>query len=138
MGGLLGVVVAFLGVLLGELLNNPYCDGVATLTIGCILTAISVLLTIENKSLLMGETESKKTLKEIVQIAESDEAIVKVVRHFSMHMAPEEVVLQLIAVFKEELTTEQITDAIERIQKKIQKRFPRIKQIFIEPGTLKK
>jgi len=43
------------------------------------------------------------------------------------------VLLQLNTVFKDNLTTRQITDAIERITKAIQKDFPRIKQIFIEP-----
>jgi len=50
-------------------------------------------------------------------------------------MAPEEILLQLKAVFKDDLTTKQITDAIERIVKKIQAEFPLIKQIFIEPVT---
>lgn len=50
-----------------------------------------------------------------------------------MYMAPEEVVLQLVAVFKNDLTTQQITEAIHRITKTIQQRFPRIRQIFIEP-----
>jgi uncharacterized membrane protein len=53
-----------------------------------------------------------------------------------MYMAPEEVVLQLIAVFKKDLTTQQITEAIQRISKTIQERFPRIGQIFIEPARI--
>jgi divalent metal cation (Fe/Co/Zn/Cd) transporter len=81
----------------------------------------------------MGETESRKTLKEVIRMAEGDDAIVKVIKHFSMRMSPDEVVLQLIATFKEGLDTKEITDAIERVEKNIRKRFPRMKQIFIEP-----
>ncbi len=51
-----------------------------------------------------------------------------------MYMAPEEIVLQVIAVFKKDLTTPEITSAIQRVIKNIKKEFPRIKQIFIEPG----
>jgi len=54
-------------------------------------------------------------------------------KHFSTYLSPEEVLLQLNTVFEENLTTRQITDAIERITLTIQKDFPRIKQIFIEP-----
>jgi divalent metal cation (Fe/Co/Zn/Cd) transporter len=54
-------------------------------------------------------------------------------KHYSMYLAPEEIILQLNTVFKPDLTTRQITDAIERITKTIQAEFPRIKQIFIEP-----
>jgi divalent metal cation (Fe/Co/Zn/Cd) transporter len=76
----------------------------------------------------------KKTIREIIALTEADPSIVKVKRHFSMYMSPEEVVLQMIAVFKKDLTTQEITEAIKRIIKVIQEKFPRMKQIFIEPG----
>jgi cation diffusion facilitator family transporter len=133
-GDLIGLFIAFVGVLLGHLLHNPYYDGIASMVIGVFLIGISVLLVRESRSLLMGETIHKKTLQEIIALTEADPSIVKVKRHFSMYMSPEEVILQLIAVFKKDLTTQQITDAIKRIIKNIQDKHPRIKQIFIEPG----
>ncbi|MDB5134936.1 MAG: ferrous iron efflux protein [Mucilaginibacter sp.] len=132
-GDLLGLIVAFAGVCLRQLFNNPYYDGIASMVIGVIMIAISLLLVRESKSLLMGETTSRKTLRKVVSITEADVAVIKVKKHFSMYMAPDEILLQLNAVFKEGLTTHQITDAIERITKTIQVEFPRIKQIFIEP-----
>jgi divalent metal cation (Fe/Co/Zn/Cd) transporter len=50
-----------------------------------------------------------------------------------MYMAPEEVVLQLITVFHKDLKTQEIAEAIQRVIKHIQEKFPRVKQIFIEP-----
>jgi cation diffusion facilitator family transporter len=132
-GDLLGLIVAFVGVFLGQLLHNPYYDGIASMVIGVIMISISMILVRESKSLLMGEATSRKTLRKIVAITEADAAVIKVKKHFSMYMAPDEVLLQLNTVFKANLTTLQITDAIERITKTIQGEFPRIKQIFIEP-----
>lgn len=132
-GDMVGLVIAFLGIFIGRLLKSPVYDGIASILIGIILIVISLILVRESKSLLMGETPSNKTLKKIVALTESDEAIIKVKRHYSTYMAPEEVILQITAVFKKDLTTQQITSAIERLVQKIQKRFPRIKQIFIEP-----
>jgi divalent metal cation (Fe/Co/Zn/Cd) transporter len=103
------------------------------MAIGAVMIAISILLVRESKSLLMGEIPGRKTLRRVVAIAEADKAVVKIKKHYSMYMAPEEILLQLNTVFKEDLTTHQITDAIERITKTIQVEFPRIKQIFIEP-----
>jgi cation diffusion facilitator family transporter len=137
-GDLLGLTVAFFGVYFGHLFNNSYSDGIASIVIGIILMAISAVLVRESRSLLMGETAGKKTLKEIVKLTEADPSVIKVKRHFSMYMAPEEIVLQLITVFKDGLTTSQIAEAIERIQEKIQQKYPRFKQIFIEPGLSKK
>jgi cation diffusion facilitator family transporter len=133
-GDLIGLFIAFAGVYLGELFHNPYYDGIASMIIGAFLIIISLLLVKESKSLLMGESVSRKTVRQIIKIAEADPSIIKVKRNFSMYMAPDEIVLQLIAVFKKELSTEEITVAIKRIISEIKKKFPRIKQIFIEPG----
>jgi cation diffusion facilitator family transporter len=132
-GDLLGLIVAFFGVYLGRLFHDPYYDGMASMIISVLLIAISLLLLRESKSLLMGETTSRKTLRKIIKLTEADQAVLKVKKHFSMYMGPEEVLLQLNTVFKDNLTTHQITDAIERITKTIQAEFPRIKQIYIEP-----
>jgi len=132
-GDLLGLMVAFLGVFLGHLFHNPYYDGIASMIIGLILIVISALLIRESKSLLMGESISKKILPKIVALTEADASVIKVKKHFSTYMAPEDVLLQLNTVFKDNLNTHQITDAIERITKSIQTEFPHIKQIFIEP-----
>jgi cation diffusion facilitator family transporter len=132
-GDMLGLFVAFLGVYLGRLFHNPYYDGIASMLIGVILLAISGLLVRESKSLLMGETTSRKTLRKVIEIAEADDAVLKIKKHRSMYMAPDEILLQLNTVFKDDLTTRQITDAIARITKTIQNEFPRMKQIFIEP-----
>ena len=132
-GDMLGLFIAFCGISLGHYYHNAHFDGAASMLIGVMLIVISLILVRESKSLLMGETTSRKTLKRIVAIAEEDISVVKVKRHFSMYLAPEEVILQLHTVFKDNLTTGEITGAIERIIKSIKKEFPRIKQIFIEP-----
>ncbi|WP_295671356.1 cation diffusion facilitator family transporter [uncultured Mucilaginibacter sp.] len=132
-GDVAGLVIAFAGISIGRYYHNPHIDGIASMAIGVMLIVISLILVNESKSLLMGETTSRKTLRRIVALTESDGSVIKVKKHFSMYLAPEEVILQLNTVFKDDLTTHQITDAIERITKTIKKEFPRIKQIFIEP-----
>lgn len=132
-GDLICLVVAFIGVYLGHLFNNPYYDGVASMAIGAIMILISLLLVRESKSLLMGEPTSRRTLRKVVALAEADSAVIKVKKHFSTYMGPEEVLLQLNTVFEDDLSTKEITDAIERITKNIRTKFPRMKQIFIEP-----
>jgi cation diffusion facilitator family transporter len=133
LGDLLGLVIAFLGIYLEHLLRNSHYDGIASMIIGVMLIGISGLLLRECRSLLMGESISKKTLRNIIALAEADPSVVKVKRHFSMYMAPDEAVLQLITVFNKDLKTQEITEAIQRVIKRIQEKFPRVKQIFIEP-----
>lgn len=135
-GDLLGLPVAFLGIYLGHTLHNAYYDGVASMVIGGVLILISLVLVRESRSLLLGEAPNPKVLQKVIAMAEKDEAVTKIKQHFSTYLAPEDVVLQLVTVFKDDLTTQQITDAIERITRKIKQKFPRIKRIFIEPAAL--
>lgn len=132
-GDLVCLFIAFLGVFLGRLLHNPYYDGISSMIIGVILITISWLLVRQSKSLLMGVPPGKKAMRKIIKLTEADPDVIKVKRQFSMYLAPEEVILQLHTVFKDDLTTRQITAAIQRISHSIQLEFPRIKQLFIEP-----
>src|SRR5438105_11468532 len=67
-GDLIGLGIAFLGVYLGHLFHNCYYDGIASMMIGVFLIIISLLLVSESKSLLMGESISKKTLRKIIAL----------------------------------------------------------------------
>lgn len=129
----LGLAVAFLGVLLGHLYSNPYFDGAASIIIGCILTAISVLLASESRSLLMGESADRAVLQSVIRITESDPLVSKAERPLSMYLAPEEIILLLVVSFKTNSSGPEITAAVARIKAGIHHEFPSIKQIFIEP-----
>jgi cation diffusion facilitator family transporter len=133
---LLGLSVAFLGVFLGHIFKNPYFDGAASIIIGVILTTISLLLARESRSLLMGESADPKILQDVIAITEEDKTVVKVTRPLSMYMAPEEIFMFFTVAFSKDLSTSEITTAIERIRRKIQKKFPVIKRIFIEPQAV--
>lgn len=129
----LGVLVAFAGVYLGHLYQNPYFDGIASIIIGLILTFVSVVLTTESRSLLMGETAPPKVLDEVVSIAETHSAVVKVKSHRSMVLGPQEVLLLLQVHFKQDVSSDDIVDVTTEIRKKIQEQHPAFKQIFIQP-----
>jgi len=133
LGDMFCLIIAFVGLFLAHLFHNAYFDGVSSMIIGIILIVISWLLVRESKSLLMGEPPGRRSIKKIISLTEADPDVVKVKRQFSMYVAPDEVILQLRTVFKDDLDTKQITAAIQRIKATIQQEFPRIKQLYIEP-----
>ncbi len=128
-----GLLVASAGIVVSRLSGNILYDAIAASIIGGIMLAVSLLLIRESKSLLMGETINRSTIKRILSIAEADDTIIRIKKHYSTYMAPDEAILQLNAVFKKDLTTVDITDAISRIISNIQQEYPGIRQIFIEP-----
>lgn len=135
---LIGLVVAFLGICLSRMYRHSIYDSAASIVIGVILVIISAILIKVSQGLLVGTTTSVKNLKRVVSIAEEDEAVEKIQKHFSTYLSPDEILLQLNAIFKKDLTTTGITDAIARITREIQMEFPNMKQIFITPVTASK
>lgn len=133
LGDIVCLIIAFAGIYLSHISGNRYYDAAASILIGIVLILISLLLVRESRSLLMGETVRKATMKEIIAITEADPSVKKVKKQLSIYLAPEEIILQMTAVFKPNLTTLQITDSISNIIRAIQQRFPLIKQIYIEP-----
>lgn len=129
----LGLLVAFAGVYFGHKLQNPYFDGAASIVIGLILTAVSLVLTRESRSLLMGETASPQLLQQAVRMANENDAVEKVQQQLSTVMGPEEVLLVLRTTMKKGLTTDEMVRAIEKIKADIHRQCPRFRQIFIEP-----
>jgi cation diffusion facilitator family transporter len=132
----LGLLVAFAGVFLGHYFKNPYFDGLASIIIGFILTAVSVVLARESYSLLMGETATPAVLKHVVQLTTEDPNVKAVGEPLSMFLGPEEIVLVLYTEFLETLTTQELLTTIERIKKTILQLYPYFKRILIQPTTL--
>lgn len=135
-GDLLGLIVAFLGILLSRLHHNSAFDGYASILIGLILIVISGFLIRESKSLLIGESISRKVVKEILVIVKSDQSVITVKKYYSIYRSPEDATMQLETVFKSHLKTKEITAAIRRIAAAIKKRFPNVTQVVIEPIDL--
>lgn len=129
----IGILIAFVGILLGQLLKNPYIDGVASILIGLLLTAVAVLLVRESRSLLMGETPDQSELDKVLQLASDNGAVNKVVSQLSTYLAPEEVILVLKINFKQHTDIEVVNKAISDIRLNIQAQYPHYKQLFIEP-----
>jgi cation diffusion facilitator family transporter len=129
----MGLFVAFAGVYLGHLLKNPYLDGVASIIIGSILTAVSIVLTKESRSLLMGETASPQLIQKVVTMAESNEAIEKIADQLSMVLSPNEILFILKPVIKQNISSDKLLQAIQSIKAAIMETYPNIKQLYIEP-----
>jgi len=131
----IGLLIAFLGVYVGHTFNAPFFDGIASIIIGLILTAVSIVLTRESRSLLMGETASLHVLDDIVGLAKMESAVINVKHPLSMFMGPEEILLVLEVDFKPGLSINEILDASKRLRKKIREKYPNFKRIFIEPES---
>ena len=133
---LIGLVVAFLGVFLGHVFSNVYLDGVSSILIGILLAAVAMFLMRESKGLLVGESADPERLEEICKIARADPAIERIDRPMTMYFGPDTVLLNMNVQFRGHLKAAEIVEAVDRVEKAIRDRFPKIKYIFLEADSI--
>ena len=134
---LVGLVFAFLGIFLGHLWNSPLPDGVASVLIGLLLAGVATLLVRESKGLLLGESVEPEILADIRRIVGSDPAVARANYPLTMHLGPEEVLMNLEIDFRPGLPPGRITESIVRLEAEIRRRHPEVKRIFIEARALR-
>lgn len=129
---MLGLLVAFLGVFLGQLLGMPVLDGVASIVIGVILFFVAAFLAFESKALLIGESADMETIASVRAIAEADESVLEVYDPLTMHFSSRQILLNLGIRFVADGGRIDIVTAIKRIERAIKVAHPDIRRIFIE------
>src|SRR3954452_16841229 len=85
---LAGVVVAFLGVALNQILGSPYPDAIASLVIGLILASVAAFLGRERKDLVVGEGAEPDLVEGLRELVEADEAVENAADPLTMHLGP--------------------------------------------------
>lgn len=129
---MIGLVLAFAGVAGSHLLGIHELDGVASIGIGIVLAAVAILLAIESKGLLIGEGADPKTVKKIRAMFETDERISQTNEVLTMHLGPDEILLNASFDFVDGLQAEEVEAAISEFERRIKERFPSIRRVFIE------
>ena len=127
---LLGLVVAFVGILTGRAFNTSYPDAIASIVIGLILGVISFILAYESKGLLIGEGIDAETLNKVRALIEADPDVAHVSRLLTLHFGPHEVLLTLEVRFRDELSAVGVRAAVNRLRKEVKKAYPDITRIY--------
>ena len=131
-----GIVVAAVGIGLAHFLDMPVLDGVASAIIGLILGGVSVILARETKDLLIGEAAPDTLIEGVRAIAEEEDAITEVVRLLTMHVGPEDVLVNLDVRFKAGVDVVEVAAVVGRLEKRIKGQYERVRYLFIEVASI--
>ena len=134
---LIGIGIAFLGVFLGQLFNNPYLDPAASMLIGVLLAAVAILLALESGALLVGESANSDQIRRVREIIRSEPAVEAVGDLLTMQLGVDQVLLTIAIKFRRDLGVPQIESTIDRLERRIRQAEPSIKRIFIEAESLR-
>jgi cation diffusion facilitator family transporter len=129
---LLGLVVAFLGIMLADTTGILYFDGAASIVIGLILGATALWLAYETKGLLIGESAEPEVVACVRDLAASHPQIEHVNEVLTMHMGPEDILVNLSVDFIDAATAAEVESAVASIERELKAKRPRVKRVFIE------
>jgi cation diffusion facilitator family transporter len=129
---MLGLVVAFLGVFLGQVTGIPQFDGAASVVIGMILGGTAIWLAYETKSLLIGESAHPEVIRGIKEIAASSAHVRRVNEVLTMHMGPDFVLATLSVDFVDTASAAEVEASIAALDASLKVAYPEVKRIFVE------
>jgi len=133
----LGLGVAFAGILLGQLTGSPLWDGAASVIIGLLLMGVAFLLARESKGLLIGEGVEPEVLARMRTLIDAEEAVAAVGQVRTMYLGPHDLLLNLDVAFRKGMPAEQIHSAIGRIEDALKGAYPEVGSVYIEVDSLK-
>ncbi len=128
----LGLIVAFLGIWLGQLTGIVYLDGIATVIIGLILGGTAIWLAYETKGLLIGESANRDVVQSIREKANQRHNITHVNEVLTMHMGPEFILVNISVNFRDDITAEEVEQSVAKLDKDIKSEHPFVKRVFVE------
>ncbi|MGB3136536.1 MAG: cation diffusion facilitator family transporter [Nodosilinea sp.] len=135
---LVGLSIAFGGVMLTQVFDNAIYDGMASIVIGLLLTVVAILLVTETKSLLVGESASRAVRESIKILVKSDQAVSEMGPPITLHLGPRDVMLAMNIEFCDHLSADEIEAAVRRIEKSIRATHQEVTRIFIEAASVEK
>ena len=133
---MLGLIAAFVGIALSTHFNNSLFDAGASIAIGIILATTAIFLALECKGLLIGEGASKAVVSGIEAIVEAHPGILAVNELLTMHLGPEDILLNISIDFSDDLSSGGVEQAISDLEQQIKESFPAIKRLFIEAQSV--
>jgi cation diffusion facilitator family transporter len=129
----LGLIFAFLGVLLSQLTGDDAWDGGGSVGVGLLLACAAFIVGYETKSLLIGESATEEMSARIVAALEDGPEGFRVIHLRTSHIGPESLLVAAkISVPGTQLATE-LAAGINACEGRIREAVPIAETIYLEP-----
>jgi cation diffusion facilitator family transporter len=130
---LIGIVLAAAGTFAASRLGIAAADGAASILIGLVLGATSMLLARESKSLLIGERADPRLAESILKIAGEERGVERANGVLTVQLAPDQILAALSIDFADELHARDIEDAVSRMEARVRRAHRDVVTLFVKP-----
>lgn len=133
LGALLGLIFALFGVAMAVITGDGVWDGIGTIMIGVLLAVIAVILAMETKSLLIGESAAPEVEDQICAALTGSPEVTKVIHLRTLHLGPEELLVAAKIAVNHDDTAAEVARGIDEAEKRIRSAVPMARVIYLEP-----
>ncbi len=130
---LLGLSFALAGVGLSLATGNQYWDVAGTALIGVLLVAVAIVLALETKSLLLGESATKEAQRRIRSALTATDGVERVIHMKTSHLGPDELLVAAKIGVRRGVSSEQVAATIDAAERAVREAEPVAQQIYLEP-----
>jgi cation diffusion facilitator family transporter len=130
---LIGLLFAFLGVLLSQLTGNGEWDGAGSIAIGILLACAAFIVGYETKSMLIGESASDETSAQIVAALEGGPEGFRLIHLRTSHIGPDNLLVAAKVGVAPDLTAADLAARIDAAEQRIRTAVPIAETIYVEP-----
>jgi len=127
-----GLVAALAGVVASEVTGDPTWVALASILIGVLLAVVAFFLAFETKGLLIGEAAGRRDRATIRARVLAHHNVEQVGRLLTMHMGPEEILVNLDVELVDGLSGQEVHQTIEEVEEAVRSAIPAAKNIFVE------
>lgn len=131
-GALLGLLFALFGVGMTLGTHDGRWDAVGSAAIGLLLVVIAIVLAIETKSLLLGESASRRDV-DAIRAALVGEGVPSVIHLRTLHLGPEELLVAAKIEVDAEESAAEVAQAIDAAERRVRAAVPIARVIYLEP-----
>jgi cation diffusion facilitator family transporter len=129
---LIGLVFALLGVGLTLLTGDGRWDAAGTAAIGLLLVVVALVLGVETRSLLLGESATPDQVRAIAA-ALVGEGVESVIHQRTLHLGPEELLVAAKIGVPAAVTATEVAEAIDAAERRVRQAVPIARVIYLEP-----
>ncbi len=135
LGALMGLVFAFTAVSLAVVTDDTVWDAVGTLGIGVLLGTIAVILAVEMKALLIGESATPAIQRRIRDTIEAERDVRALLHLRTQHIGPEELLVGAKIDFAASLSVPELAAAVNRVEASVRAAVPEARVMYLEPDV---
>jgi len=133
MAALTGLVFAAVGVGLAVITGDGRWDGAGSLAIGTLLAVVAMILAVEMKSLLIGESASADVERAIVTALEAGREVERVIHLRTLHMGPDSLLVAAKIAVRGSDRADAIAAGIDAAEQRVRGAVPIAEMIYLEP-----